>query len=165
MTDNQTKQRDLLKAYLDQYGRMGRRVEALEWRLKAARDALSCASIRSGLSNGMTPCGGGVSAGAAAPILKEESLSERLMRMRDERARIMTEVMDIISLLPDSDEREVLEYRHMDGMRWREIGERMRMSRSPCFQCYKRGLDQLLTFQRVRDVLADFEARRNRGEQ
>lgn len=165
MTEDKSKQRDLLKVYLDQYKRMERRVEALEWRLEAAKDALSHASIRSGLSNNMTPCGGGVSAGAAAPILKEESLSERLIRMRDERTRIMTEVMDILSLLPDSDEREVLEYRHMDGMRWREIGERMRMSRSPCFQRYKRGLDQLLTFQRVRDVLAEFEARRNRGEQ
>lgn len=165
MTDNQTKQRDLLKAYLDQYGRMVRCVEALEWRLEAARDALSHASIRSGLSNGMTPCGGGVSVGAAAPILQEESLAERLTRMRDERARIAADVMDILNLLPDSDEREVLEYRHMDGMRWREICERMKMSRSPCFQRYKRGLDLLLAFQRVRDVLADFEARRNRGEQ
>ena len=162
--ENGSRQRELLKKYLNQYYILRRRMRTLEQRLKEAEDELQHPSIKSSLGN-MTPSKGGQSIGVAAPILKEESLFERFAQMKNERTRIMAEIMNILSLLPDSDEREILEYRHMDGMRWSEIQERMKMSRSPCFQCYRRGLNRLLSFQCVREILSDFEEKSGKDEQ
>ena len=163
MTEDRSKQRDLLKAYLDQYDKLRRRMEALKWRLVDARDALSCPVIRSGLSGTMPGGGkGGVNMGAAAPILKEESLAERFESERAQCAGTMREILDTLDLLPvSSKEREMLEYRHIDGMQWKEICGKTKLSRATCLGRYERGLDRLLSFQRVQTRLAAFEARRN----
>ena len=164
MTKDKSKQRQLLKAYLDQYCKINRRMEALKWRLEAARDALSCPSMRSGLSGAASGGGkGGVSAGAAAPILREESLSERFEREQRQCAAIMGEVLDTLDFLPFSPRREILEYRHLDGLRWKEISGKLDLSHATCRRRYERGLDELLSLRRVQARLAAFEEERNRA--
>ena len=163
MTADAIKQRQrlLLKTYLDQYCKMKRRMDSLKWRLADARNALSSPSIRSGLS-GAIPAKGNVSDGAAAPILREETISERFERERTQCAAIMGEVLDTLDLLPLSPRREILEYRHIDGLRWKEISGKLDISHATCRRRYERGIDELLALRPVQARLAAFETRRKR---
>ena len=99
---------------------------------------------------------------AAAPILREESLSERFERERTQCAVIMEEVLDTLDLLPLSPRREILEYRHIDGLRWKEISGKLDISHATCRRRYERGIDELLALRPVQARLAAFETRRKR---
>ena len=156
MMENRTEQRELLKQYLNQYYRLGRRVRTLERRLKEAKDELQHPSIKSSLGD-MTPSKGSQSIGAAAPTLREDAIAERLMQERDRRTQAMDEILNVLDLLPATKERELLEYRHIDCMRWKEIYRRANLTRSPCFKYYNHGLDQLLASEYVQERLAAFE--------
>ena len=64
------------------------------------------------------------------------------------------EIMDMIELLPEaSTERIILELRHIDCKPWQEIRTAVHLTRSPCYEYYKRGLDELLNTAAVRQAL------------
>ena len=53
----------------------------------------------------------------------------------------------------DSTERTILELRHLDCKPWKDIHRAVYLTRSPCFEHYNKGLDQLLTMPEVRRKL------------
>ena len=85
----------------------------------------------------------------------EVSILEKRLREQAEAAEeIAQEIMNVIDLLPDaSTERTIMELRHIVCMPWREIHEAVHLTRSPCYKYYRRGLDALLNFQKVRRIL------------
>ena len=57
-----------------------------------------------------------------------------------------------------SDEREALELYYIDGCTWEDVAEKMDVSRRQVFNLRRAGLEKLLTFKRVREILKKYEA-------
>lgn len=87
--------------------------------------------------------------------LGEASEAEaRVMAQAQAAERNALEIMDILDLLPeDSTERTILELRHLDCKPWREINRAVYLTASPCYEYYNRGLDTLLSMDKVRHTL------------
>lgn len=153
----------LLKECLGKYIHLKKRVRILERRMAEFQAEFNSPSIKSPLGNVM-PSGSGQSVGAASLTLKIADIMERIERERGRQIDAMKEIMDILDWLPaDSMEREILEYRYIDGMRWEDIYTEVHLTRSPCFVCYNRGLDQLLQHKAVCALLDRYSARMATG--
>ena len=82
------------------------------------------------------------------------AVESRIREQAEEMQRRAVEIMDIISLLPAaSAERTIMELRHIDCLTWSEVRAAVHLSRSPCYERYKRGLDVLLETNEVRSRL------------
>lgn len=89
--------------------------------------------------------------------IKCEEIEERIEKERKAAVAAMLKVMDILSFLePESEEKNILEYKYLDGDSWEEITKKASMSRSRCNDYWKIGLHKLLSFAKVRDVLDKF---------
>ena len=143
----------LLKDYLGRYIHLKKRIEILERRMAEFQAEFNSPSIKSPLGNTM-PSGSGQSVGAASLTLKIADIADRIRQERERQIDAMKEIMDVLDCLPaDSIEREILEYRYMDGMRWDDIYTKVHLTRSPCFVCYNRGLELILQHESVRVLL------------
>lgn len=81
--------------------------------------------------------------------LKDESLAAeieaRLKTQDAEAAAAMKEVMETAALLPEnSEERIILELRHIDCRTWVSIQRTVHLTANPCYRYYRRGLETLL---------------------
>lgn len=156
-------QRSLLKRYLDQYHYARRKKRVLEERLTAIRDDLKHPSISASI--GGMPSAGNVSNGAASLVFKEAEIVDRIRRQTEIAATVIIDVMDMLEFLPaDSTEKMILELRHIDCKGWDEITQVVHLTRTPCFEHYRKGLDKLLSFKKVTQILEDFERRQMLAE-
>ncbi len=156
--------RYILKRYLSQYYRSRQRKRILETRLREIRAEIKHPSISASSNNGL-PSGSHISSGAAALTFREAEIEDRIQRQREAEATAILNIMDMLDCLPpDSMEKNILELRHIDCMPWNAITRAVHLTRSPCNEYYNKGLDKLLTFKKVRDILADFDAKINRLE-
>ncbi len=72
-------------------------------------------------------------------------IDARIKRQQENLARILSDIMDVIDLLPpNSPGRAIVEMRHIDCMSWTKIADSLYMSRSNAFNCYESALDELL---------------------
>lgn len=146
-----------LKRFLAQYFHAKRRIRNLEKRLAAVRAELRHPTLGSPPMDGM-PHGTSISSGAAALTLREADIEDRLEAQIEARTEAMLAVMDTLALLPeDSMEREILELRHLDCMKFSKITAAVHLTRSPCYEHYNRGLDMLLAIDAVRERLSRYE--------
>lgn len=128
-------ERQVLKRFLSRYFRATEKKAVLEGRLSRMQ-----AELR-------RPGGGEVSSGIA-------EIEDRLHRQAASAEKCALEIMDVLELLPaDSTERTILELRHLDCKPWKDIHRAVYLTRSPCFEHYNKGLDQLLTMPEVRRKL------------
>ena len=89
-----------------------------------------------------------------ADIGEASALEARFKAQAEAAERSALEIMDILDLLPeDATERTILELRHLDCKPWREINRIVYLTASPCFEYYNRGLDTLLSMDKVRHTL------------
>lgn len=89
-----------------------------------------------------------------ADIGEASALEARVKAQAEAAERSALEIMDILDLLPeDATERTILELRHLDCKPWREINRIVYLTASPCFEYYNRGLDTLLSIDKVRYTL------------
>lgn len=140
----------ILKKYLGQYYRARGKKDVLKERRESLRREMempiSCirySAVPKSITNS-------IGEGAASISYRIAEIDERIENQTNDMSLAMLNVMDIMDFLPsDSIEREILEYRHIDCMSWKEITEQAHMVRSSCTSYYAKGLEMLLQYPRV----------------
>lgn len=150
--------KELLKEYLNQYytGRIKR--SQLERRLKNIREEMNTPIGGYGYSPVNYGGTNKVGAGAASFVFR---ISEIESRIEDQKSRVekaLLKVMDIMDFLEEnSTERMVLELRFIDCKSWPNIEREMHLSRSSLFSYQDKGLEKLLTYKKVRQILREYK--------
>ena len=104
--------------------------------------------------------------GAVSVVFRIAEVEDRIEEQREEMAKAVLHVMDLIDLLPqNSVERTVVELRHIDCMAWDKIAETIYMSRSNVFNYYNAALDTLLGYKRTEKLVGDFIAKEKKYRQ
>lgn len=145
---------EILKWYLGQVKRAKNRKQQLERRLKEINNELN-API-GGVGYSPLPRNGGTGQGAASIIMRIAEVEERIARQQEQVGKTIVHVMDIMDYLPEeSTEREIMELKHIDCLKWERIQAEAHLSRSPCYEYYKKGIELLLKNKRVQKIVED----------
>lgn len=144
----------ILRWYLGQVKRAKNRKQQLERRLREINTELS-API-GGVGYSPLPRNGGTGQGAASIIMRIAEIEERIARQQEKIGKTIVHVMDIMDYLPEeSTEREIMELKHIDCLKWEQIQAEANLSRSPCYDYYKKGIELLLKNKRVQKIVED----------
>lgn len=154
--ENKYYERNLLRDYLRQYKRCKNKEAVLRERIarisEYKNDPLKSVDI-----TGM-PRGGGISPGAASLTLEIDSLMERVEEQVAASVAVLENVMDVLEFLPEhSMERDILERKYIDLKSEGAIEKALAISRSTLNYYAAAGLDKLLTYDKVRAILATYE--------
>lgn len=88
-------------------------------------------------------------------------MSEIETRIESQKSRVekaLLKVMDIMDFLEESStERMVLELRFIDCKPWAAIERELNLSRSSLFQYQNEGLEKLLQYKKVRQILREYK--------
>ena len=157
-------QREILKKYLGQYCRNKNQKEALKRRLgKIKNEMIGVKTVK----YSSTPRSTTNSIGNA-PLdfaIKCEEIEERINTQKKEVQTAMLKVLDIMDFLDaGSTEREILEYKYLDGNGWEKISKLSALSRTQCILYWNRGIDKLLEFKSVRETLKEYEKKLQKFE-
>lgn len=148
----------LLKEFLNQYYKGRNRKKQLEVRLKNIADELNAPLGGVGYSPTPRSTTNSISVGSASIVLKMADIEEMILIQRDEVARTMLNIMDILEFLdPGSFERTILEYRYIDCLSWDCIAKEISFSRTTCNHYFNIGILKLLQFGKVRKVLNEYK--------
>lgn len=147
MTDDD---KALLKRYLSQYYKAKKRQDLLKDRLNR---------IKYELQHG---CG----KEPDLPLtIKLSEIEDRISRQASIEAAAILDIMQVLDFLPvDSDEREVMELRHIDHKSWSEIRKTVYFSARQCHRIHESGLKILFGYKQVRQRLTDFKDKLERQE-
>lgn len=155
-TENEKK--ELLKRYLEQYhtGKMKR--TQLERRLKRIKEEMD-APIG---GHGYSPINYGgtnnTGSGAASFVYRMSEIETRIENQKSNTEKALLKVMDIMDFLEESStERMVLELRFIDCKPWAAIERELNLSRSSLFQYQDKGLEKLLQYKKVRQILREYK--------
>lgn len=111
---------DKKKEYLWEYQRAKRQLERLEEELAELRLDKMCPSV---IQDGMPHAsGGGDLSGYAARV---DALERKILKARYKRIQRFKEIRDRIERLEDENEKDVLVYRYIRGMKWEDIAAKM----------------------------------------
>ena len=111
---------DKKKEYLWGYQRAKRQLERLEEELTELRLDKMCPSV---IQDGMPHAsGGGDLSGYAARV---DALERKILKARYKRIQRFKEIRDRIERLEDENEKDVLVYRYIRGMKWEDIAVKM----------------------------------------
>ena len=103
------------------------------------------------------PSHNGQTDGAVSVVFRIAEVEERIENQREEMAKAVLRVMDMIDLLPqNSMERTVVELRHIDCKGWEQIAREVYMSRSAVFNYYNAALDLLLGYKRAGKLAEEY---------
>ncbi len=148
---SQLERRKILRQFLGRYYRAKQRKINLLFRLselRRERDGLGGKPPSADNIHGK----GQTSDRTAATAHRILDIEDRIDKQIKEQTDAVTEIMDMIDhLRPGSTEREIIELRHIDCLEWPEIEKRIHLTKSPCFEHYNKGLDQLLELRWVRE--------------
>lgn len=148
--------REAVKQYLQQYHVAKTKKTILENRRRALSEELrSPASAR---PFGMATAGKNTTQDkTVSVVIRISEVEERIEKQREEMAKAVLNVMDIIDLLPaNSVERSIVEMRHIDGMTWERIADAVPMARSNVINHYNDALETLLTYKRTEKLVGDY---------
>lgn len=149
---------ELLSNYLAQRRKAKRRKETLEKRLMDIREDMKHPISAVGYSPINTPTNE-ISEGAASFTFRMTDCELKIYEQAEQATKDLLKIMDVMDYLDKaSDEREALELYYIDGHTWEYVAEKMDISRSQVYNLRRSGLEKLLTYKRVREILAKFEA-------
>lgn len=150
--------RDAIKEYLQQYHTARRMKKILERRHEALMRELKSPGPGSVAFRATPPSHNGQTDGAVSVVFRIAEVEERIENQREEMAKAVLRVMDIIDLLPkNSMERTVVELRHIDCKGWDQIAREVYMSRSAVFNYYNAALDLMLGYKRTGALLEEYK--------
>ena len=157
----QTKHKELrmeLRRYLGQYYRAKLKKAQLETRLYHYRLEMSGAK---GLNySPLPPSGNGSGSSIEEQVIRAVEFEERIAKQQEQVQRAMLVVLEVMEYLPiDSTWRTVLEYRHLDCLSWKEIGDKMHITRTTCNRYYNAGIHSLLNEEQVLERLRETRGR------
>lgn len=156
MADKRMDQQDeqVLKWLLGQIFRAEKRKKQLDERLMRINEERKAPIGGQGYEP--LPRVSSVGNGAASILFKLADIEERIYEQKAEIEKCIVRVMDILDYLPiDSIGREICELRHLDMMKWKDIEEEIPMSHSQVNKNYRKAIRQLLTFNRIRQMVEE----------
>lgn len=144
-----------LSDYLNQYKNCILRKRALERRRK---DIISEFDMPlSGVSIDGMPKSGGCSNGSASLSIRLDEIEQKIREQSEKATKILTDIMGMIDFLEDSSlERAVIESKYIDRMSWGVICINNHISKSQAVRYWRKGLNELLTYDRIKDILKAF---------
>ena len=147
---------ELLKDYLGQYTRAKRRQRRLEGRLKEVRYELDHPIGGKGYKP-FNKASRNTESKAANLTVQLSECELRIYDQREKTAKDLTKIMDILDYLDaNSDERIALEMHYIDGYKWERVAEEIPCSRSQAYILREKGMQKLLEYKRVRNLLARY---------
>lgn len=148
---------ELLSGYLNQYRYSLARKKALERR---KQDVIREFDMPiSGVSIDGMPKGGGMGFGCAAISIRLDEIEQQIKEQSERAIKILTDIMSIVDYLPDSSlERSIIEEKYIDRIGWREVCRENNIGRSQAIRYWKKGLNDLLQFERVEKILKTYKA-------
>lgn len=157
-TMEQATEREAVKEYLQQYHVARKKKRILEERHRVLARELQAPAPGSAYRI-MPSSRPATTDGAVSIVFRVAEVEERIEGQREEMAKAVLCVMDLIDLLPpDTMERTVVEMRHIDCKGWDQIAREVYMSRSAVFNYYNAALEKLLQFKRTKKLLGDFRS-------
>lgn len=147
----------LMRHYLSQYYRAVLRRSQLEDRLRNV-----CAEMDAPIGGiNYSPVNyssvGKTSSGSASFTFRKSEIETRIEEQKKEIEASLLRIMDVMDYLdPISDERMILELYYIDRLPWKEVQKRASMSRSTCYEYRDKGINQLLSFKRVRILIEKY---------
>ena len=152
------KDKDMLKAYLNQYYTGRIKCSQLERRLKNIREEMDAPIGGRGYSPVNYGGTNNVGPGAASFVYRMSEIETRIENQKSKVEKALLKVMDIMEFLEESSmERMVLELRFIDCKGWATIEKELHLSRRACFNYQNRALEKLMEFKKVRAVLEEYE--------
>lgn len=146
-----------LKKYLGNYYKCKKKKEQLEERHKNIRFDIDSPLGGRGYKEIPSDTSNKRNDGSASLLLRLSEIEERIDKEKDRMSKRLLEIMDVIDYLPEeSEERMILELRHIDCYEWKDIVKKMNYSRTSCNTYYNKAIEKLLEYKRVR-VLIDSE--------
>lgn len=145
-----------LKKYLGQYYRAKQKRNQLEKRLQTFREEMGSKGIQYA---GMPSAGNRVGSDTEEQVMRAMEIEERITKQQVEVQRAMLDVLDVMDLLPlDSVERMILEYRYIDCLSWKQICNKVFLSRTSANDYYKKGIKELLVLKKVQVAIQKFDS-------
>ncbi|MFG6383449.1 MAG: hypothetical protein K1V96_04235 [Lachnospiraceae bacterium] len=153
-----SKEKELLKKYLNQYYICRMKREQLESRLKNIQEEINTpiggygySPVNYGGTNKVGP-------GAASFVYRISEIESQIEQQKSRVEKALLKVMDIMDFLEENSiERMVLELRFIDCKTWFNIAKEMHLSRSSCFDYQNKAFKKLLTFKRVQTILKEYD--------
>ena len=150
--------KETLKEYLNQYYTCRIKRSQLERRLKNIREEMNTPIGGYGYSPVNYGGTNKVGDGAASFVFRISEIESRIENQKSRVEKVLLKVMDIMDFLEESStERMVLELRFIDCKAWPNIEREMRLSRSSLFSYQDKGLEKLLTYKKVRQILREYK--------
>lgn len=149
-----------LNLYLYRYKDCFRQKKLLERRQQEIRREFSAikplkfdAMPRGGQADGDGP--------AVALMVRLDEIDEKINEQMSRSVKLLSDIMNIIDLLPEDTPEEILskaiiENRYIDRMGWDRICRENCCSRSKTYRHWRKGLNALLGFRKVRKILKDY---------
>lgn len=153
------KEKGLLKEYLNQYYAGHIKRSQLERRLKNIQKEMNTPIGGYGYSPVNYGGTNKVGTGAASFVYRMSEIETRIEEQKKQAEKALLKVMDIMDFLEEnSTERMLLELRFIDCKRWEEIEQELHLSRRSLFHYQDKGLEKLLTFKKVRQILKEYRS-------
>lgn len=150
---------ETLNRYLYQYRDCISKKKMLERRKEEIRAEFS--PLKSPRLDGMPRGGSFTETPVAALMFRLDEIDEKITAQMSRASKILTDIMNIIDLLPETSSEEILvkaimENRYIDRFNAKRVCRENHCSRSKATRYWKKGLYCLLDFKRVKKTLADF---------
>lgn len=105
------------------------------------------------------PKGNTISVGSASLAYRLDEIDTRILQQQNRAAKLLLEVMNVLEFLPENSlERDVLEARYIDCLKWDKTCAVVHLSRSAAYKYLKDGINKLLTFKKVQKIVEDYKA-------
>lgn len=144
--------REDLRDWLRRYRTARNRKRDLDNRLKNVLADLNDPPL--GGQGGGSPGSGTPSTGAAAIAYKIDEVEQHIKDQQGRMAQIFLETCEVIDLLPNIEDRQLLEKRYIDCQSWQQIEKDLYLARSNLARREASALDTLLQHKTVQDKLA-----------
>lgn len=149
-------ERKRIRYYLQRYRYCINRKKELETRLYDIKAEMQypLSAVSYDNSSGQTF---NVSTGAAEFTYRVAEIEDRIEEQQKKIVRELLAIMEVLDFLPvESMERDIIEKRFIDGLTWYKISNKMHMSRSRIAFYEKKGLDELMKYKRVQELVNNF---------
>ena len=150
-----THNQEQLSDFLWQYSDCIRRKNSLERRRREIMREFDMPL--SGVSMDGMPKACGFSSGCAALSIRLDDIEQRIREQTEAATKILSDILDVIELLDyNTPERGIIESRYIDRMGWSAVCQENNFSRTHAIRYWKKGLDDLLSMKRTRDIMKKY---------